>query len=358
MTANEESQQNPFTAMLTTLWQRRKVFYWLWLITFVLSSALILCVPKYYTCKVILAPESQSSGPSGSLQSLASSFGFNMQSVGNADAFYPKLYPGIVESPDFLVKLFDTSVETADGKYNGTYYDYMRTKHKFVFWKRWKGKILGWLIPSEPAPIAKGGGDNRVNVFCLSKTQKNIIDLMAQNIVCTVDKKTDVITISVTAQDKLVCATMADSVCVTLQSFITDYRTVKNRIDLKYYEEIMSDAYREYQRASDDYVRFVDGHSGMNLERYRIEAQNLETEMELKRSAYTSFQKQHLATQARLQENTPVFTIMQSASVPLRPTGPRRVRFVLAMLFIATLVTCCILCKDHILALIATTDQD
>ena len=234
----------------------------------------------------------------------------------------------------------------------------MRTKHKFVFWKRWKYKILGLLAPKEPAPIVKGSSvDKGVNVFCLSKAQKGVIGLMADNIVCSVDKKTDVITISVTAQDKLVCATMADSVCVALQKFITDYRTVKNRIDLKYYEEIMNDAYREYQQASDEYVRFVDSHSGMNLERYRIEAQNLETEMELKRSAYTSFQKQHFATQARLQENTPAFTIMQSASIPLRPSGPKRMIFVLAMLVLASGISAIVICKDQLWAIISTPNE-
>ena len=75
-----------------------------------------------------------------------------------------------------------------------------------------------------------------------------------------------------------------------------------------------------------------------------------ETEMQIKQAAYTSFQKQYLATQARLQENTPVFTVMQSASVPLQPAGPKRMIFVLAMLFLATFVTGFVLCKDLLLA--------
>ena len=45
-----------------------------------------------------------------------------------------------------------------------------------------------------------------------------------------------------------------------------------------------------------------------------------ETEMQIKEAAYTSFQKQYLATQARLQENTPVYTIIQSATIPPRST--------------------------------------
>ena len=72
---NENTNQNTienqgamdFTALFKTLWNRRKVFYWLWPITFVLSSALILCVPRYYTCEVILAPEAQSRHQGGNL---------------------------------------------------------------------------------------------------------------------------------------------------------------------------------------------------------------------------------------------------------------------------------------------------
>ena len=358
-TIQPDEQTNPIKAMFVTLWERRKVFYWLWPATFVLACALILCVPRYYTCDVLLAPEAQNVGASGSLQSLASSFGFDMRSMTSQDAVYPQLYPDLLASPDFLVNLFDTQVSTADGKYEGTYYDYLRTQHRFVFWKRWKYKVKSWITPQEPAPVLKNKSDKKVDVFCLSKQQWNVLELMQQNIECTVDKKTDAITISVTAQDKLVCAIMADSVCAALQNFITEYRTVKNRTDLKYYEDVMNSAYGEYQEASKKYIRFVDSHSGINLEQYRIEAQNLETEMQLKQAAYTSFQKQYLATQARLQENTPVFTVLQSASVPKKPAGPKRMLFVLAMLVLATGVAFCVLCKEQLVALIlAGNDED
>lgn len=353
-----EGPQNPIVAMVETLWRRRRVFYWLWPVTFVVSAALILSVPRYYTCEVLLAPEAQSVGSGGSLQSLASSFGFDMRSMSSQDAVYPQLYPSLLSSPDFLTKLFDVDVATADGEFEGTYYTYLSKRHRFVFWKRWKSKIIGWLTPKEPATIRKNASEKTVDVFCLTKQQWNVVDLMQQNITCAVDKKTDAITIRVSAQDKLVCAIMADSVCAALQNFITDYRTVKNRTDLHYYEDVMNASYREYQEACNRYVRYVDSHSGMSLEQYRIEAQNLETEMQLKQSAYTSFQKQYLATQARLQENTPVFTVLQSASVPTQAAGPKRIIFVLAMLILATGAAFCVLCKDQLLDMIFSDKED
>lgn len=347
---NNNSQRDHIDviAIFKTLWQRRKVFYWVLPITFVLSAALILCVPRYYKCEVLLAPEAQAAGAGGSLQTLASSFGFNMSNLASSDAIYPLIYPDVVNSPDFLVHLFDIQVKTSDDEFVGSYYQYMNEKQKKAFWSRWKNNIKKWLTPKKKELNIETASDNNdgIHVFYLTQEQWDVINAMRGNIKCSYNKKSQEITFIIKAQDPLVCAQLADSVCAGLQIFITEYRTAKYRNDLQYYENIMDTAYREYQEASYKYTSYVDSHGNMYLEQYRIKAKNLETEMQLKQSAYTSFQKQYLATQARLQENTPVFTVLQSASVPPRPAGPRRTIFVLAMLFLATFVTSCVVCKE------------
>lgn len=344
-----DSQQRDhidFIALFKTLWQRRKVFYWVWPITFVVSAALILCVPRYYKCDVIIAPEAPSSGTSGSMVALASSFGFDMNSLSNMDAIYPMIYPNVVKSPDFLIHLFDIPVKTSDDEFEGTYYQYLRDVTKKPFWARWKGSIKKSLRPKNtPISIANNNTDG-INIFYLSDAQWDILTSMQDNIRCAYDKKTQIITFSVKAQDRLVCAIMADSVCTALQHFIIGYRTQKARADLLYYESVMNDAYEEYQQASEKYVSYVDSHRDMNTQQYRIVATNLEQEMEIKQSAYSSFQKQYMATQARIQENTPVYTVVQSASIPPLPAGPRRTIFVLAMLILATFVAGCVVCKE------------
>ena len=350
-TATDASQQEYISLkmLLQPLWQHRKVFYWVLPVTLVVSYLLIICVPRYYTCTVKLAPETQSTGSSSTLQALASSFGFDMQSMANEDALRPQIYPEVISSPNFLITLFDTHVTTADGTFEGTYFDYLRKFSKGPFWDRWKGKVRSWIAPPPPPPtVHLAKADNGLDVFNLNAQQTGILLMMQNSIKCTIEKKTDVITFFVTAQDPLVCAIMADSVCTALQKFVTDYRTKKNRADLMYYDGVLRDAYKEYHDASQQYVRYIDSHSGIKLEQYRIEAQNLETEMQLKHSAYTSFQKQYLATQARLQENTPVYTVLQSASIPLKPAGPRRMFFILGTLILATLITACILCRKEI----------
>ena len=60
--------------------------------------------------------------------------------------------------------------------------------------------------------------------------------------------------------------------------------------------------------------------------------------MQLKYNTYTTLVAQLKAADAKLQERTPVFTTIQGAEVPVKPSGPKRVLFVLGSLFIASII--------------------
>ncbi|MBQ9176425.1 MAG: chain-length determining protein, partial [Bacteroidaceae bacterium] len=60
------------------LLSKKKTFVWTWVVTAVVASVLIVCVPRTYTCSVKLAPEAESAGAGGALGSIASQFGFDL----------------------------------------------------------------------------------------------------------------------------------------------------------------------------------------------------------------------------------------------------------------------------------------
>ena len=99
-----------------TLWNKKKTFMWVWIVTFVVSCALIFPVPRYYTSEVKLAPEMDNSMSGGALGSIASSFGFDLGNMQTTDAIYPMLYPELMESNDFVVDLLNIPVATDDGE--------------------------------------------------------------------------------------------------------------------------------------------------------------------------------------------------------------------------------------------------
>lgn len=304
-------------------------------VTFVLSCLLILCVPRYYTSTAKLAPEI-SSFSSSSLGDIASSFGFDLGgSSANGDAIFPELYPELIESNDFMVGMFDVKVKSKDGSINTTYYDYLATKRQTPWWSKAYNSVKQLFDTPDSTPVSKNG---KANPFQLTRRQDQIARLMSKNIKCNIDKKNYVISITVEDQDPLICATLADTVQTKLQDFITAYRTKKAKKDLEYYKKLSSDAKSKYERIRQQYGSYSDANQDVVLESYRLKANDMENEMQLLYNTYTSLQAQVQQAQAKLLMQTPAFTTLQSASVPLKPAGPKRMLFVLGMTFLAFIV--------------------
>ena len=329
------------------IYERRRLFIKVLPIVFVLSCAFILCLPRYYQSTLSLAPEiGGTSGLGGTLGSLASSFGLDLGSMETTDAINPMLYPDLMEDNGFVVGLFDIKVKSKDGEIACSYYDYLLKHQKRPFWQY----ALAWvkkLLPKDEEPAINKG--NELNPYVLSKKQDEICKIIRDKVSISVDKKTAVISISVEAQDPLICKTVADSVKERLQTFITNYRTNKARIDEKHYKNLVDEAKADYEKARRLYGSYADSNMEMVLESYRAKQTDLENDMQLKYNTYTTLMTQYQMAKAKVQERTPAFTLVQGAAVPIKPAGPKRMLFVAGMCLLAIILLSLYSIKDVIL---------
>ena len=359
----EEKIEKPTFAQL---WQdikkRKRLFYKVLPATFVVIAILTLSMPNYYQCTVMLAPEIPSgvNGASG-LASLASSFGVNLNNAqAGADAILPTLYPDLMNSVAFKASLFPVRVQKNDEDTTMTYYDYLKDHQRAPWWSYVigaPGKFVGWL-----ASLVSGKEpeeSNKVDPFRLTKDQMKIVEVMGKKVVCDVDKKTMVITIDVTDQDPLIAATMADSVQERLQGFITDYRTRKARIDLAYSQKLFKEAQQRYEKARLKSASYNDANFHVFMNSVRSEQVKLENELALQYQAYSQVATQLQLAEAKVQENTPAFTLLQPATVPIKKAGPKRAKICLIFLFLAFLLTSvyAIHREGHLLPFILSDDE-
>lgn len=333
-----------------TLWQRRTLFFKVWVVTFILACAYILPQPRTYVTDLTLAPEMGEQSSGGALSSIASSFGFDIGGMQSSDAFYPELYPDLISTNEFLVDLLYVHVKNVDGTIDTTYLNYM-LKHQKKNWVKfpvnWCRKQINNLLEGVPAPVSQ---DRRLNPLRLSRSEDNLVEKVRQNISCDVDIKTNVITIAVKDQDPVICAAIADSTRVRLQKFITDYRTSKARVDELYYKHLADSARASYEEVLARYNRYCDSHQNVILQSFISDRDELENEMQTKLSTMNAMLTQYQAAKAKVQEKTPAFTILKAASVPIKPSSPKRMIFVAAMLFLATLGTCFFIFRKEIIS--------
>ena len=181
--------------------------------------------------------------------------------------------------------------------------------------------------------------DKKIDPFQLTVQQTNIAKFLEKKVRCDVDNKTLVISIVVVDQDPLICATIADSVQTRLQEFITDYRTQKARVDVEYNERLTADAKVQYDEARKKYAAYADAHQDIIYQSDRTILQDLENDMQLKYNAYNAMAQRLLLAETKVQEETPSFTTLQRATVPVKKAGPGRSRLVLIVLFFAFIGT-------------------
>ena len=329
-----------FGAIWQALKKHKKLYYKVLPVALIVGAVIAKSIPTYYKCEVLLAPEAGGGSSSlGSLASLASSFGVNIGGGGSAggDAITPSLYPDLMKSTDFKTSLFPIKVHGKKDKTSITYYDYLKNEWREPWWEDFFG-----LMAPEKKP------DTLVNNFELTGEQSRIAGLINKNVICKIDKKTNLISISVTAQDPYIVALLADSVQNRLQDFLTDYRTKKSRHDLEYAQMLHRAAKKDYEHARQKYVEFVDANQDIVLESIRQMQTDLENDLQLQYNNYNTLSAQVLAYKAKVQEATPAFTTLQRATVPLGPTGPKRPQIVFVCLILAALFTTIwVLYKEH-----------
>lgn len=170
----------------------------------------------------------------------------------------------------------------------------------------------------------------------LSKEDGELLKLLKSYIDCSTDKKTDVISIQVVDQDPLVATILVDSISERLQTFITNYRTKKARVELKNIQNLHNKAYAEYQKAQKEYAQFADTHTDLVLNEYKVKEEYLENDMQLKFNVYSQLSAQLHATEAKVMQRTPVYTTIQAAMVPYKHIAPKKLTILLLYLILST----------------------
>ena len=340
-TEDDDELQIDWMGILRQVLAIRKKLYIAAAVGVVLGILIALGTPKQYTVSITLSPE-MGSGKSGSgLASMAASFLGGSVGTDSPDALNATLAPDIVASTPFLLELFDARVVSQDKQLDTTFTAYLDEQKS-----SWLGYVLkapGMAIggikslftnEEEEKKDTIQGGTIELNEEDAAKLKS-----LRQQITAEVDKKTSITTLSVTLQDPKVTATIADSVVAKLQQYITTYRTSKAKEDCQYLEKLYKERQQEYYDAQQRYARYVDANSNVVFQSTMAERERLQNDMNLAYQVYSQVAQQLQVARAKVQEEKPVFAVVEPAVVPLYPSGTSRKVILLGVVFLAVAFT-------------------
>lgn len=324
--------------ILRRIYAIRKTLYKAAGVGVILGILIALSIPKQYTVTVTLSPEMSGDKTSGGLASLASSFLGGSASSGSNDALNVTLAPDIVASTPFVLDLFDARVQTLDGKLDTTLTAYL-DEQKQPWWgyiKAAPGMAIGAiksLFAEETDTVSV------LNPFQLTEKEAGKVKGLRQAITAEVDKKTAITTITVTLQDPKVTAIVADSVVAKLQQYIVDYRIKKAKEDCAYLEELYKERQQEYYDAQSKYAHYFDSNRNIAFQSVRAEQERLQNDMSLAYQVYSQVAQQLQVARAKIQEEKPVFAVVEPASIPLQPSGTSRKVILIGVIILTVCIT-------------------
>ena len=307
----------------------------------IIGVIVAISIPKQYTVEVTLSPE-MGSAKGGGLSGLAASFlGSDVTMGDGSDALNASLSADIVSSTPFLLELSTMKIPVLKNE--------MMTLNAYLDEESspWWSYVIGLpgmaiggvksLFISEEDEFMSSDKASHGTIE-LSKKESVKIETLKRKIAASVDKKTAMTTVAVTFQNPKVAAIVADSVVGKLQEYIINYRTSQAKEDCVYLERLFKERQQEYYVAQKKYADYLDSHDNIILQSARAEQERLQNDMSLAYQVYSQVASQLQVARAKVQEEKPVFAVVEPAVVPLNPSGTSKKIYVLAFIFLSVCI--------------------
>ena len=335
--------------VINQIWAGRRTVLLFTAAGLLFAIIVVLITPNQYQTQVKLLAESGSkNGTAGLLGQLGGMTGINMGGMSGlnlggsseSDALTPDLYPEIVKSTPFLLEILNQKVtESMHGK-TMTVAEYLVEYNKSPF------SGLMDKLKSKPADIVMVKPDPKAMLKLTSQQMdltNSLADIINLNVVSSsvgglTSGRSKIITVSIELQDPQVSAQLADSVVESLKNYIVSYNTGKAKKDLDFVNTQFNEARDKYYAAQQTLASHNDRNLNVITSSANMSLERLQTENQWAANIYNSMAQVLAQAKLKVQDQTPVFTVIEPAKVPLIKSKPKSVIIAMGLMFVGAFV--------------------
>ena len=320
--------------------------------------------PKEYEADANVMVEQGAASNNQSISGLGSLLGVNvngLNSTGN-NLIGPDMYQEIVHSQAFLNDLVIEKIPKNNSSrdslsleeffLNGepeTYFEKLKTpinylKNGFKLEKQVNKKIDKVNLTIDSSSVVKQEINpalifsNKVPpIVSINGTRAQAIGIMKKRII--VEFKGKACIIKVTMPDPFISAVVSKLVLEKLISYVTQYRTNKQRDNIDYLEKRFFEAELKYKHAQQILAGFKDNSLGIIFQSVQSKEQILSNEMTISFNIYNQFATQLEQARIDLKKETPLFTILEPISIPGSPSEPIRFKILFKYLLVGLVLS-------------------
>ncbi len=311
-----------------TIWHNRMFIVKMVLFGAILGVFVAILSPKEYKSTATLMPEYSTESQSGASSLLRQYGGLLGMSGGsytsNSNAIRVDLYPNIVQSSNFQLKLMNQPFYFSDIDAKATLFEYYKDFNSpgilallAEYTIRLPGKILGAILPKNELMTSVSEESKESMVLNLSKHEVAVINILRQKITASLNEESGIVSVSVTLPDNVAAAAVTEYTITELTEYLTEYRTEKVLRDLTFVEEQLATAKDRFEKAQLTLAEFRDSNQGTLSAKAQTEEQRLNSEYQIAFNLYNGLTQQYEEAKLKVQEETPLFKTLEAVKVPL-----------------------------------------
>ena len=311
------------------VWAKRKRLLLYGLLGLGVGMVVAVSIPQQYAATIKLAIEDSPKSRSGSMGALAGMMGLNVDAAGGVDGINSDIYPEIIASTPFLMELADLRFAFEGDSI--TVAEFILEHQKKPWWSH---------VLSAPSTLwgAMFAQPDTTTVRFNRDKQQAFRYVLASKIVAGPDKKTGVYTVVVTTQNRAATTVLSEHMVDVLQDYMTRYKTGKARLDLEGKQKMYAEAKQAYYAADSLYALAVDRNRNLISESARIKLERLKNEQTLAYSIYQQLATQVETAKLKLQEDTPIATVIEPVYTPHQPVSPNKTMIIVGFMLVFVLV--------------------
>lgn len=328
--------------LVRAVWSKRILILKVSAVFAILGLLYAWTTPDEYESSTTLMLESSRTQSEGGLSGLAGLAGINIPTAGT-DGINPKLYPVIVQtSPfvtsilheEFYIKRLDTSLYLMDymHEYNSpTGVDYLKKGIKYPI------VLVKTLLRGERPEAEKLVLDS--SWVDLSSEERSVFSETMNRILIELDEAMGTVKVTVTMQDPLLASQVAQFTIDHIKAFITSYRISKLEENLDFVEDQLKKAKNDFLQAQYKLSEFRDRNKNLVTSSIQSQSDLLQAQYNLTFNVYNNLAQRFEQTKMSIQEQKPVFFIIEPINVPFSATRPSTFLIFMIMAIFGAFVT-------------------
>ena len=345
-TQQPEEREIDLIDLIRKLWLERMFILKVTGVFILLGLLTALTGSKEYTASCQFVPQTSKNANNSSMARLASLAGINMGSLATGEQLLsPLVYPNVLNSIAFKRDLLQTQIRIKGEEEPITLLTYLSDKkyRKFSL----TGTILKYTggLPGLIVHAIKGEPEEQETIadepfVVLTKEEYTAVRALESVIGIEVEEKKGYIALSAQMPEPYAAAQVAESALELLQKYITEFKVDKVQSNLEFIQERYDELKKEYEEIQEQRAAYKDANQGISTSRARTNLEKLDNQYNLAYSIYSEMATQLEQAKIQVKETTPILTVIDPVSMPIKPSKPRKMMILVGFTFLGGVAAC------------------